>query len=202
MGLSICTSTSHHSSLTHTLTITCTCARCYDVIYGAQDGKMMCSHANSLILSQGTALSAASRRRVCRQQLLLTSVSGVLDGFRNFVYISALRDWRLDHTTAVDIAIQVSFLCEHPTVSLQLARLLCYPCCCVTPRVSSTHAVCPLLSLKSDLSYRLMKCAAGDILMYWAISGTGRLILLYQKQCILLYQLARRSLIYIMPVCR
>ena len=29
----------------------CTCACCYDVIYEAQDGKMMCSHANSLILS-------------------------------------------------------------------------------------------------------------------------------------------------------
>ena len=38
-------------TLSHTLAITCTCTCCYDVICGAQDGKMMCSHAHSLILS-------------------------------------------------------------------------------------------------------------------------------------------------------
>ena len=40
-------------SLTHTITqsLSFACACCYDMIYGAQDGKMMCSHANSLILS-------------------------------------------------------------------------------------------------------------------------------------------------------
>ena len=35
----------------------CTCTCCYDVIYGAQDGKMMCSHANSVILSYTVALT-------------------------------------------------------------------------------------------------------------------------------------------------
>ena len=38
-------------TLSHTLTITCTCTCCYDVICGAQDGKMMCSHADFLTLS-------------------------------------------------------------------------------------------------------------------------------------------------------
>jgi len=45
-------------TLSNTLTITCTCTCCYEVICGAQDGKMMCSHANSLILSM---LDAAPR---------------------------------------------------------------------------------------------------------------------------------------------
>ena len=43
-------SLSYPHSHTHTLIITLHCA-CYDVIYGAQDGKMMCFHADSLTLT-------------------------------------------------------------------------------------------------------------------------------------------------------
>ena len=46
-------------TLSHTLTITCTCTSCYEVICGAQDGKMMCSHVNSLILSHNPSRSPA-----------------------------------------------------------------------------------------------------------------------------------------------
>ena len=46
----ICSSTSHHSSLTHTLTITCTC--CCDEIKGTQD--LSCSFSNSLTACKST----------------------------------------------------------------------------------------------------------------------------------------------------
>ena len=114
-------------------------------------------------LSRGLALSRKARLAVRWQQLILTTVLGVADVGKFFIYLSAWTDWRDDHSTDIDLIVTFLWFLD-PLVWLAVTGVGWYifkSCTQKGRTLRSGHAPELVhLSLQDDLRHELVLLTA------------------------------------------